>query len=141
MLPLLILSSHLVWQGEKTHHIQFKKGIPVARLFIYQKLMETVNQIYIGDLYDVREILCNSLDEEHQLNGKFRKLLQLLLKMAHFYLNANNYRVGKLDWFAEGEGSFKVAIGGDGAPFGKDDQAVVWLVSFLNVGSVYVAML
>ena len=30
------------------------------------------------------------------------------------------------------EGAFKVAIGVDGAPFGKDDQAVAWLVSFLN---------
>ena len=37
-----------------------------------------------------------------------------------------------MDWFGEGEGAFKVAIGGDGVPFGKDDQAVAWLVSFLN---------
>ena len=118
--------------GRGRKHVQFMKGIPVPRLFTYQKLMERVNQIYIGDLYDVREILCNGLGEEDQVNGKFRNLLQLLLKMAHFYLHANNYRVDKLDWFGEGEGSFKVAIGGDGAPFGKDDQAVPWLVSFLN---------
>ena len=29
---------------------------------------------------------------------------------------------------------FNVAIGADGALFGKDDQATAWLVSFLNVG-------
>ena len=47
-------------------------------------------------------------------------------------MSINKYRKDKLDWFGEGEGAFKVAIGGDGAPFGKDDQAVAWLVSFLN---------
>jgi hypothetical protein len=29
---------------------------------------------------------------------------------------------------------FGIAIGADGAPFGKDDEATAWLVSFLNVG-------
>ena len=29
---------------------------------------------------------------------------------------------------------FRVAIGADGAPFGKDDEATAWLLSFLNVG-------
>ena len=94
--------------------------------------MARVNQINIGDLYDVKEVLCQGLSEEYQVNGKFRNLQQLLLKMAQFYLSINKYRKDKLDWFGEGEGAFKVAIGGDGAPFGKDDQAVAWLVSFLN---------
>lgn len=118
--------------GMGRKHIEFMKGIPVPRLFTYQKLMERVNQIDIGQLHDVRELLCNDLSEEDKVNGKFRNLLQLLIRMAHFYLNANKYREDKLDWFGEGEGSFKVAIGGDGAPFGKDDQAISWLVSFLN---------
>jgi hypothetical protein len=30
--------------------------------------------------------------------------------------------------------TFYIAIGGDGAPFGKDDTACAWLVSFLNIG-------
>ena len=29
---------------------------------------------------------------------------------------------------------FKIAIGADGAPFGKEDEATAWLLSFLNVG-------
>ena len=113
-------------------HIEFVKKIPVPRLFTYQKLMARVNQINIGDLYDVKEVLCQGLSEEYQVNGKFRNLQQLLLKMAQFYLSINKYRKDKLDWFGEGEGAFKVAIGGDGAPFGKDDQPVAWLVSFPN---------
>ena len=36
--------------------------------------------------------------------------------------------------FGEREGNFKVAIGGDGAPFGKEDKALSWLVSFANCG-------
>ena len=63
-------------------HIEFVKKIPVPRLFTYQKLMARVNQINIGDLYDVKEVLCQGLSEEYQVNGKFRNLQQLLLKMA-----------------------------------------------------------
>ena len=44
--------------------------------------------------------------------------------MAQFYLSANNYRKDKLNWFGTQEGTFKVAIVGDGTPFGKDDQAL-----------------
>ena len=55
-------------------------------------------------------------------------------RSAKFYLTVNKQREDKLDWFGKQEGSFKVAIGGDGAPFGKDDQALAWLVSFLNCG-------
>ena len=54
--------------------------------------------------------------------------------MARFYLSANNYRKDKLNWFGTQEGTFKVAIAGDGTPFGKDDQALAWLLSFLNCG-------
>ena len=50
--------------------------------------------------------------------------------MAQFYLSANNYRKDKLNRFGTQEGTFKVAIAGDGTPFGKDDRALAWLVSF-----------
>ena len=126
------LSMGINENGVGRKHIEFVKKIPVPRLFTYQKLMARVNQINIGDLYDVKEVLCQGLSEEYQVNGKFRNLQQLLLKMAQFYLSINKYRKDKLDWFGEDEGAFKVAIGGDGAPFGKDDQTVAWLVSFLN---------
>ena len=126
------LSMGINENGVGRKHIEFVKKIPVPRLSTYQKLMARVNQINIGDLYDVKEVLCQGLSEEYQVKGKFRNLQQLLLKMAQFYLSIHKYRKDKLDWFGEDEGAFKVAIGGDGAPFGKDDQAVAWLVSFLN---------
>ena len=120
--------------GVSKVHIQFMKTIPVPRILTYKELLHRINQIDIGELSDVRETLCNGIDEECKFNGKYRHLLQLLFKMAQFYLSANNSRRDKLNWFGKQEGSFKVAIGGDGAPFGKDDQALAWLVSFLNCG-------
>ena len=84
----------LGWGG----NTELMKKIPVPRLFNYQKLMKRVNQIYIGDLNDVREILCHGLSKEDKVNDKFRNLLPLLLKMAHFYLFVNKYRKDKLDW-------------------------------------------
>lgn len=122
--------------GVSKVHIQFMKNIPVPRLLTYKELLHRINQINIGELSDVKETLCNGIDEECNVyfNGKYRDLLQLLFKMAQFYLSANNKRRDKLNWFGKQEGSFKVAIAGDGAPFGKDDQALAWLVSFLNSG-------
>ena len=40
----------------------------------------------------------------------------------------------KLSWFGE-KGAFKVATGEDGTPFGKWDESMSWLVSFINVGA------
>ena len=35
--------------------------------------------------------------------------------------------------------TFKVAIGRDGAPFGKNDQSCAWLISFLNIGKHFLS--
>ena len=114
-------------------HIQFMKNTAVPRLLTYKELLHRINQIDIGELSDARETL-RGIDEECKFSGKYQDLLQLLFKMAQFYLSANNKRRDKFNWFGKQEGSFKVAIGGDGAPFGKDDQALAWVFSFLNCG-------
>lgn len=43
--------------------------------------------------------------------------------LANFYCETDQFRKpgDKLVWFGEEEGAFKVAIGGDGAPFGNRD--------------------
>ena len=38
-----------------------------------------------------------------------------------------------LKWFGNAEGTFLVALGGDRCPFGKNESACTFLVSFLNV--------
>ena len=44
-----------------------------------------------------------------------------------------NFRY-QLIWFQGQVNTFHVSLGGDGAPFGKDDTACAWLVSLLNIG-------
>ena len=39
-----------------------------------------------------------------------------------------------LKWFGETEGRLVVAFEGDGCPFGKNESACSFLISFLNVG-------
>ena len=41
----------------------------------------------------------------------------------------------KLLWFDRNEYSFGISLGADGAPFGKDDEACAFLLSFLNTGA------
>ena len=43
-------------------------------------------------------------------------------------------RKGALKWFGETEGRFLVAFEGDGCPFGKNESACSFLISFLNFG-------
>ena len=83
---------------------------PVPRLVLYNRLMPFIKSIDIGQLYSVRETLCQGLAEEEKVDGMYRDIKQLLLNTFH------------------------VSLGGDGAPFGKDDTACAWLVSFLNIG-------
>ena len=52
--------------------------------------------------------------------------------LAKFYLSEN--RKESLKGFAESTGTFQIALGGDGCPFGKIESTCSFLVSFLNVG-------
>ena len=56
-----------------------------------------------------------------------------MLQIANLYLHIESYRPDFLNWFGRERGHFLVAIGADGAPFGKANEACAWLVSFINV--------
>lgn len=107
---------------------KFKKqntmSCKVARLLSYAKLMDK------GLVGNVKEDFCYDLNEDEKVNGCYRSLTQFLPFMASFYLKVAQEN---LLWFNE-INTFHVALGGDGAPFGKDDTACSWLVSFLNRG-------
>lgn len=104
---------------------------PVPRLVLYNRLMPFIKSIDIGQLYSVRETLCQGLAEEEKVGGMYRDITQLLLYLAKFYLCQSRY---KLEWFGGEVNTFHVSLGGDGTPFGKDDTACAWLLSFLNIG-------
>ena len=103
---------------------------PSPRLVPYHWLMSYIKSIEIGKLYDVREMLCDGLEESEKVNGCYRELEELIVKLAEFYLNSHEYNILT---FSD-PNTFHIALGGDGAPFGKDDTACSWLVSFLNIG-------
>ena len=103
---------------------------PVPKLVPYHRLMSYIKSIDIGKLFSVRDTLCDGLDESEKVNGCYRDLEELLVRLAEFYLNNDFYEL--LD-FGEAN-TFHIALGGDGAPFGKDETACAWLVSFLNIG-------
>ena len=103
----------------------------IPKLVPYNKLMPFIKDINIGKLYSVRETLCDGLEEHNKVSGIYRDLSDLITDLAKFYLSEKCY---DLVWFGGQTNTFHVSIGGDGAPFGKDDTACAWLVSFLNTG-------
>ena len=116
--------------------ITFGFGIPIPRPLAYKELMHNIAQIDIGELISVRDTLCATLPPEQRVAGVYRELETMLLSLSKFYLETDPIRKDseKLIWFGE-KGAFKVSVGGDGAPFGKWDESMSWLVSFLNVGA------
>lgn len=116
--------------------IMFGVGIPIPKPLSYGVLVNRIAKIDVGEVYSVRDTLCYDLPPDQQVDGVYRNLENCLLMLAKFYFETDQFRKpgDKLVWFGEREGAFKVAIGGDGAPFGKWDQSMSWLVSFLNVG-------
>ena len=116
--------------------ITFGFGIPIPRPLSYKDLMQNISQIDIGELISVRDTLCATLPQEQRVAGVYRDLETMLLTLSKFYLETDPIRKEseKLVWFGE-KGAFKVAVGGDSAPFGKWVESVSWLVSFLNVGA------
>ncbi len=99
------------------------EGIPIPKIIPYKELISKVNEINIGNLFSVRDTLCGDLPDELKVDGVYRNLEELLLSVAQFYLEVDSYRGedDRLCWLGGEVGEFKVAIGGDGAPFGKWD--------------------
>ena len=66
---------------------------PTPRLVPYHRLMSYIKSIDIGKLHNVRQRLCDGLEESEKVNGCYREIEELLLKLAEFYLNSDQYNV------------------------------------------------
>jgi hypothetical protein len=77
-------------------------------------------------LRDITADYCQDLDDDEKGSGAFHSLEYLLLKIAKLYLfiDSKFYTPDKplLNWFGEAQGNFKVALGADGAPLGKNQR-------------------
>ena len=134
-------------ESGKKHQVTYMDKCKIPMLADYKTVMRFVNSVDIGELRDIprakktkfdkgvyqMEDKKNEGDLHPPVSGCFRDLECHLIKLAKLYLDINRKRPGYLNWFGLPVGSFQVAIGADGAPFGKYNQATAWLVSFLNV--------
>ena len=66
------------------------------RLIPYHKLMSYIKSIEIGRLCSVSERLCDGLDEAEKANGCYREIEDLIVNLAQFYLNSNEYTIMSL---------------------------------------------
>ncbi|XP_048585311.1 uncharacterized protein LOC125568043 [Nematostella vectensis] len=108
----------------------FMQGVSVPRPVAYDRLMSYIKGINMGDVYDLQDFA--EQKGKCPVHGVYRSLETLLLRLADMYLMLNEHS-NILHWFNDQKGKFIVAIGADGAPFGKDETATSYLVSLLNV--------
>ena len=117
----------------KDRHLERIKimSCKVPQILPYHRMMEYVKSIDIGSVGSVKDDFCQDLDENEKVNGCYRSLTQFLPLLASFYLKLPQQ---DLMWFSSQVNTFHVVLGGDGAPFGKDETACSFLASFLNRG-------
>ena len=108
----------------------------IPSLAPYGQLIRYIKTIDTGPLKDVKD-LCNDLDiddDERVVNGRYRELGDILLRLASMYMKLSRENAVTLHWFGRNEHSFSISLGADGAPFGIDEEACAFLLSFLNLG-------
>ena len=97
---------------------EFMPGCEIPKVLPYKKLMSVRNSIDIGDVRDLESLATEWSIEP--VSGVYRPLQPFLLKLADFYLTLDEKKTC-LHWFDGKKGVFRVAVGADGAPFGKDN--------------------
>ena len=45
------------------------QNVGIPKLIIFQKLIKKMNDIYIGELHDVRKELCDGLEKKEKVHG------------------------------------------------------------------------
>ena len=105
----------------KNQKAEILAGVEVPKIFPFS-FLKTID---VGQLRDL-QTLATELSTEC-VSGIYRPLKSYLLKLANLYMDLHK-QIPMLHWFHGEEGLFWVAIGAEGAPFGKDDCATGKLV-------------
>ena len=123
--------------------MEFDEGCKVPELVPYKDLMKFVGEQNIAKLNNIPRAMAESEtgkeNEEISHNllplvpGHYIALQERLLHLADLYLYIKSHRPNFFNWLGRERSHFIVALGADGAPFGKANEACSWLVSFLNV--------
>ena len=126
-------SSDVVKQTDKKRKnmkTEFLKGCEVPKILPYKTLMSFIRSIDIGELLSLDSLAAKFSVEAFP--GMYRPLKPFLLRLADLYLLLDS-KSCCLHWFNGKRGVMYVAVGADGAPFGKDDTATAYLISILNL--------
>jgi len=118
--------------GKKRKNVktEFMTGCEVPKILPYKTLMTFVRSIDIGEVLSLENLTAKYSVEAFP--GVYRPLKPFLLQLADLYLLVDS-KSPCLHWFNGEKGVMYVALGADGAPFGKDDTATAYLVSILNL--------
>lgn len=118
--------------GKKRKNVktEFMTGCEVPKILPYKTLMAFIRSIDIGEVLSLENLAAKYCVEAFP--GVYRPLKPFLLKLADLYLVMDS-KSPCLHWFNGEKGVLYVAVGADGAPFGKDDTATAYLVSLLNI--------
>ena len=110
--------------------IEIMQDCHALNILPYKTLSKFIKTVDIGDAKDLRKFCMEA--GFNPVSGVYRSLEPLLVQLASLYIKTND-TLPCLHWFNEEVSVFHVAVGADGAPFGKDDTATAYLVSFLNL--------
>lgn len=128
----LNLSMNTRKSGKKLESLKFMSSVRLPKILPYEKLITFVKSIDVGNVNNFKDF-CYDLDADEVVEGSYRELQPFLLQLAEMYVCLDKTSPA-LCHFGSEPYHLRVALGADGAPFGKDDEATSWLVSFLNVG-------
>ena len=106
-------------------------GVCLPKLMPYDKLINYIKTIDFNEnIVDMAPEFCSGLPNGEDVNGAYRKLEEFVLKLVEMFIVIDQ-ALGSKSFFnhlGSDKYHFKLAIGADGAPFGKDDEATAWLV-------------
>ena len=116
--------------------IKIMPGVSFPKLVPYDKLINYIKTIDFNEnIVDMVPEFCFGLPNSEEVNGAYRKLEEFVLKLVEMFIVIDQALRSKsfFNHLRSDKYHFKLAIGADGAPFGKDDEATAWLISCLNV--------
>ncbi|KAK3742180.1 hypothetical protein QZH41_012076 [Actinostola sp. cb2023] len=105
-------------------------GVQIPKPVPYDRLQAFIRGINMGEVCDLQEFATKI--SKPSVYEVYRPLESHLLLLADMYLYIDRHNK-ILQWSNEVEGKFIVALGADGAPFGKNETATAFVVSFLNI--------
>ena len=111
--------------------LKFVSGVALPKLLPYDKLINYIKTIDFNEnIKDMAPEFCSDMDNSDVVNGAYRELNAFLLELAKMYIEVDKALGPEsfLNHFGMDKYLFRFAIGVDGAPFGKDDEATAWLV-------------